>query len=174
MKDIISSGYAERVPVEEVMKSREVWYIPHLGVYHKKKPGKIGVAFHCSAVYDGQSLNHQRLQGLDMTNNLIGILCRFRQERIAFVCDIQESIFHQVNVDVEHPNLLKFLWWDNPELKEDPVEFRMTVHLFRATSSPRCANFALNTAADLYEETCGSEAADFVRRYFYVDDGLGQ
>jgi len=87
------------------------------------------------------------------------------------MCDIQ-GMFHQVKVDVEHRNLLRFLWWDNPELKGDPVEFRMTVHLFGATSSPGCANFALKTTADRYEETCGSAAADFVQRNFYVDDGL--
>ena len=127
--------------------------------------------FDCSAVCDGQSLNQQLLQGPDLTNNLTGVLCRFRQERIAFMCDIQ-AMFHQVKVDVEHRNLLRFLWWDDPEMKRDPVEFRMTVHLFGATSSPGCANFALKTTADQYEESCGREAADFVRRNFYVDDGL--
>ena len=143
MQDIISSGYAERVPVDEAStKSKQVWYIPHHGVYHKKKPGKIRVVFDCSAVCDGQSLNQQLLQGPDLTNNLTGVLCRFRQERIAFMCDIQ-AMFHQVKVDVEHRNLLRFLWWDDPEMKRDPVEFRMTVHLFGATSSPGCANFAL-------------------------------
>ena len=172
MQDIISSGYAERVPVDEAStKSKQVWYIPHHGVYHKKKPGKIRVVFDCSAVCDGQSLNQQLLQGPDLTNNLTGVLCRFRQERIAFMCDIQ-AMFHQVKVDVEHRNLLRFLWWDDPEMKRDPVEFRMTVHLFGATSSPGCANFALKTTADQYEESCGREAADFVRRNFYVDDGL--
>ena len=127
--------------------------------------------FDCSAVCDGQSLNQQLLQGPDLTNNLTGVLCRFRQERIALMCDIQ-AMFHQVKVDVEYRNLLRFLWWDNLEMKGDPVEFRMTVHLFGAMSSPRCANFALKFTADQYEETCGSEAADFVRRNFYVDDGL--
>ena len=87
------------------------------------------------------------------------------------MCDIQ-AMFHQVKVDVEHRNLLRFLWWNDPEMKRDPVEFRMTVHLFGATSSPGCANFALKTTADQYEESCGREAADFVRRNFYVDDGL--
>ena len=48
----------------------------------------------------------------------------------------------------------------------------MTVHLFGATSSPGCANFALKTTADQYDETCGSAVADFIRRNFYVDDGL--
>ena len=127
--------------------------------------------FECSALCDGQSLNQQLLQGPEMTNNLTGVLCRFRQDRIAFMCEIQ-GMFLQVKVDVEHRNLLKFLWWDNPELKGDPVEFRMTVLLFGANSLPGCANFALKTTADRYEETCGSAVANFIRRNFYVDDGL--
>ena len=36
-------------------------------------------------------------------------------------------MLHQVKIDVEQCNLLRFLWWDNPELKGDPVEFCMTV-----------------------------------------------
>ena len=57
-------------------------------------------------------------------------------------------------------------------VKGDPVEFCMTVHSFGATSSPRCATFALKTTADQYEKTCNSPVADFIRRNFYVDDGL--
>ena len=49
-------------------------------------------------------------------------------------------------------------------MKRDPVEFRMTVHLFGATSSPGCANFALKTTADQYEESCGREAQCPVRQ----------
>jgi len=39
-------------------------------------------------------------------------------------------------------------------------------------SSPGCANFALKTTVDQYEEICGSKAADFLKRNFYLDDGL--
>ena len=48
----------------------------------------------------------------------------------------------------------------------------MTVHLFGATSSPGCANFALKAITDDNEENLGCAAAEFVRRDFYVDDGL--
>ena len=36
-----------------------------------------------------------------MTNNLVGVLTRFRQEPVAFCCDI-EGMFHQVRVNEEH------------------------------------------------------------------------
>ena len=48
----------------------------------------------------------------------------------------------------------------------------MTVHLFGPTSSPACSNFALKRTADDNEEEFGSEAAEFIRKDFYVDDGL--
>ncbi|XP_068674508.1 uncharacterized protein [Montipora foliosa] len=97
MSDLISRGYAEKVPAEErAIKNGQVWYIPHHGVYHPKKPGKIRVLFDCSVEFAGDSLNRHLLQGPDQTNNLIGVLCRFLQEPIALMCDI-EGMFHQVH-----------------------------------------------------------------------------
>ena len=48
----------------------------------------------------------------------------------------------------------------------------MNVHLFGAVSSPSCSNFALRKAADDAEEIVGTEAADVLRKNFYVDDCL--
>ena len=62
-----------------------------------QKPDKVRVVFDCSAKYQGASLNDQLLQGPDLTNMLVGVLTRFRQEQIAFMSDI-EAMFHQVRV----------------------------------------------------------------------------
>ncbi|XP_070569566.1 uncharacterized protein [Ptychodera flava] len=44
MSDIIDKGYAEKVPTDdEPQTDGRRWYIPHHGVYHPKKPGKIRV-----------------------------------------------------------------------------------------------------------------------------------
>ncbi len=116
MENIIKSGYAERVPNEELSQdSGDIWYLPHHGVYHPKKPNKIRVVFDCSAEFRGESLNRHLLQGPDLTNNLAGVLVRFRQERTAIMCDI-EGMFHQVHVNVEHRNLLRFLWWADGDI----------------------------------------------------------
>ncbi|PIK33033.1 hypothetical protein BSL78_30155 [Apostichopus japonicus] len=48
----------------------------------------------------------------------------------------------------------------------------MRVHLFGAGSSPGCANFGLKHVADLYSKTDQEDAKDFLKRNFYVDDGL--
>ena len=106
-----------------------------------------------------------------MTNNLTGVLCRFRQEAVAFMCDI-EGMFHQVKVSEAFRDLLRFLWWENGETASQPREYRMKVHLFGATSSPGCSDFALKSTANDNEREIGSTAANFLREDFYVDDGL--
>ena len=172
MKELIDKNYAELVPAKDLQRAdSRVWYIPHHGVYHPKKPEKIRVVYDCSANYRGHSLNGHLLQGPDLTNNLVGVLCRFRQEVTAFVCDI-EAMYHQVKVNPEHRDMLRFLWWKNGDPGENMLEYRMTAHLFGATSSPSVANFALKQAANDYEAQCGYDAANFIRRDFYVDDGL--
>lgn len=142
MNTVIQSGYAEEVPTEskgDNEDSQQVWYIPHHGVYHPKKPNKIRVVFDCSAKFKGESLNKHLLQGPDMTNNLTGVLCRFRKEPVALMCDV-EGMFHQVKVNEECRDLLRFLWWKNGDTSSEPREYRMTVHLFGATSSPGCCS----------------------------------
>lgn len=101
----------------------------------------------------------------------MGVLLRFRQEPVASMCDI-ESMFHQIGVTEECRDFLRFLSWEGGDLSKDPAEFRMTVHLFGAASSPGCANYALKVSANDNEEELGSAPANFIRREFYVDDGL--
>ena len=172
MKEMIDKGQAERVPDEELhLSNGRIWYIPHHGVYHPQKLDKIRVVFDASAEYKGESPNRHLLQGPDLTNSLNGVLCRFRKEPIAFTCDV-EGMFHQVYVNPDYRNLLRFLWWNDGNIDSKPTEFRMTVHLLGATSSPGCANFTLKRTADDFEELFGSEPAKFVKDDFYVDDGL--
>ena len=68
MEKIIEKGYAEKIPENEInTDNRHVWYIPHHGIYHSKKPDKIRVVFDCTASLQGVSLNNQLLQGPDLT-----------------------------------------------------------------------------------------------------------
>lgn len=106
---MITNGYAEKVPTEDIdRKDGHVWYIPHHGVYHPQKPDKIRVVFDCSAQFKAKFLNGLLLQGPDLISNLIGVLCRFRKEVVAFTCDIQQ-MFHQFRVNQEHRDFLRFL-----------------------------------------------------------------
>ena len=78
------------------------------------------------------------------------------------MCDI-EAMFHQFHVIPEHQDFLRFLWWEDGNYESKPVEFRMTVHLFGAGSSPGCANYGLKQTATDYEKDYGSKASTFVQ-----------
>lgn len=172
MSQLLERGYAEKVPEENLGRSDgRIWYIPHHGVYHPRKPGKIRVVFDCAATYSGVSLNSILLQGPDLTNNLIGVLCRFRQDEIGIMGDI-EAMFHQVRVATEDCDCLRFYWWPNGNLNPEPVAYRMLVHLFGATSSPSCSSYALRQTAKDHGEQFEERVVKTVQRNFYVDDCL--
>lgn len=115
-------------------------------------------------------MNDHLLSGSDLTNNLVGVLCRFRRYPYAIICDM-EKMFHQFIVHENERDYLRFLWWPNGDVKKEPKEYRMKVHLFGATSSPGCASYGLKYMASQGKEANPS-AAQFIIHDFYVDDGL--
>ena len=168
----IQKGYARPVPPEapKVEVGRK-WYLPHHPVFHPQKLGKMRVVFDCAAKFRGTSLNDNLLQGPDFTNNLAGVLTRFRQETVALVADI-EAMFHQVRVPARDRDALRFLWWPSHDMSREPTDFQMLVHLFGATSSPSCAGFALKKSADDHGADFREATVTAIRDNFYVDDLL--
>lgn len=169
MAKLFQKNYAEIVP-DDQLHNNNSWYIPHHAVYHPTKQ-KIRVVFDCAAKYGGTSLNQALLQGPDLTNNLVGVLIRFRQDRIAIVSDI-ESMFYRVRVAKEDCDMLRFYWWADGNFDGQPVVCRMLVHLFGAASSPSCCNYALRQTVLDNADTYGKELCNTVLNNFYVDDCL--
>ena len=170
VQDYIDKGFARRVTTDELTRDR-AWYIPHHAVINPNKPGKTRVVFDCAAKYKGVSLNDNLLNGPDLVNSLVGVLIRFRQERVAMIADV-EAMFHQVLVREEDCNYLRFLWWENGDMGQPPVPYCMTRHIFGATSSPSCASFALKKCAWDNTTTHSEAAVNTVLKNFYVDDCL--
>jgi hypothetical protein len=75
-------------------------------------------------------------------------------------------MFHQFVVPESDRDFLRYLWWDDGNLKSNPSVYRMTVHLFGATSSPGFANFALKMLATDHESIFGAVAAVFLIFFF--------
>ena len=170
MEDMINNDYAEEVPSEDTSPEGCKWYIPHHGVHHPQKQ-KLCVVFDCSARYSGTSLNEQLLQGPDLTSTLTGVLTRFRQDSVALMADIK-AMFYQVRVPKCDRDYLRFLWWPQGDIQKPMKEYRMNVHLFGATSSPSCANFALRETAKEAESRYDKQVTDALYQNFYVDDCL--
>ena len=160
----IDKGYLELVTSEQSGANR-VWYMPHHGVFHPKKPNQLRIVFDCAAKYKDVSLNDAILSGPDLTNPVLHVLLRFRIHPIAVIENIEE-MFLQVRVPEADRDAPSLLWWSNHELKGEPDIYRFTVHPFGVTSLPFCANFTLRKAIERF----GQE--QFVNRSFYVDDFL--
>lgn len=174
MEKILNKGHASLVPQEEVIsknQSGKVWYLPHFGVYHPKKPTQIQVVFDSSAEFEGVLLNKELLSGSDMMNSLLGGLIRFRKDNTAVMCDI-EQMFHSFHVNPCHRDFLRFLWFEDNKIGRPIIEYRMNVHLFGNGPSPAVATFGLRKTAADGEEKFGKAALNFVHRNFYVNDGL--
>ena len=177
MGKIIERGHATQVSYEELKADQEtnrpgqVWYLPHFGVYHPKKPRQIRVVFDSSAEFQGVSLNKELLAGPDQMNSLLGVLFRFRQERVALMCDV-EQMFYSFHVTPSHRNFLRFLWFKNNNPLEEVAEYRMHGHIFGNVSSPASATYGIRRTAEDGEEEFGSSAKNFVHKDVYVDDGL--
>ena len=169
IKKLIDKGYARIANISQD-KEGKVWYIPHHAVHNPNKD-KPRVAFDCSSKFKDRCLNNELIQGPDLTNSMVGVLLRFREEDVAVMADI-EAMHLRVQVPEDQRSFLRFLWWPDGNLDTKPVSYEMCAHLFGATSSASCANFALKQAAKDGEKTFGTEAASALRKNFYADDLL--
>ena len=61
MDNLLVKGYTKQ---PEVVLSGKTWYIPHHGVYHASKPGKLRVVFDRSAEFQGKPINRELYQDL--------------------------------------------------------------------------------------------------------------
>ncbi|XP_062603438.1 uncharacterized protein LOC134265202 [Saccostrea cucullata] len=164
MSKVLASGAAEVAPSDI---PGECWYLPLFGVYNSKKPDQIRGVFDSSAVYKNISLNSVLMSGPDLTNNLVGILMRFRENAIAISGDIQQ-MFYAFRVHVKHRDYLRFFWYADNDFQKPLIQYRMKAHVFGNTPSPAVATYGLHKASDSGD----SDVRKFVYDNFYVDDGL--
>ena len=111
-------------------------------MYHPSKPGKIRVVFDCSAEFDERSLNKELLIEPDLTNHIVAVRTRFWQNSIAFVADIA-IMYYQLIVSEYQQTFTKFLWWNDHNIDEDPIDFAISALVFGGASSVSCANYVL-------------------------------
>lgn len=101
----------------------------------ERKPDNCILVYDCAAKYQGVSLNDKVHQGPDLTNGLVGVLLRFRQEPIALMADIQ-GMFNQVYVSENGEKMmtrLRLHWctgWKPTSLEEcgPPVVATLCLH----------------------------------------------
>ncbi|XP_077978758.1 uncharacterized protein LOC144434177 [Glandiceps talaboti] len=155
MTDIISKGYAVKVP-EKDMDRRDgkgmVYSTPWSISSKEARQDSSGIRL-LSKVSRHISQRHITARARP-NEHLLGVLLRFRQETVAMMADI-EAMFHQMET-----------WTKEPEI------YRMMAHLFGGVSSPSCANTALHRTAEDNRGKFREEVTNTVLKDFYVDDCL--
>ena len=89
MNGFIENGFAEKISEPP---SNKIWYLPYFGVQNINKPGKVRIVFDAAAKNNSTSFNDLLLTGPDLLKNLLGVLMRFRQERVAFKGDVKDML----------------------------------------------------------------------------------
>ena len=130
----ITSGQAKLLSPEEKNNTSFIAnYIPHHGVLNINKPDRVRVVFDASAKINKTCLSDNLLRVIDLLNNLVSVITKFRNGKYGIIGDI-EKMFHQVFIDPKDVDSLKFLWRDNPE---NPIlDCQLNVHLFGKVDSP--------------------------------------
>ena len=171
MKAVLDAGYAEPVPENFTATKNKVWYILHHPVVNSKKPEKARIVYDCAAVVGTKFLNDLLMKGPDLTNALTAVLLRFRKRLVPVIADV-EAMFYQVRISPPDKDALRFYWWPNDYIDNDPIVYRMTVHLFGAKSSPSCATFCLCQTARQFGKHFDPVIAETVLKSFSVEDCL--
>lgn len=70
------------------------------------------MVFDPSAKCQGISLNDVLMTGLNLMNNLVGVLMIFRLEKIAVIADLQR-MFYRFLVHPSYRDYLRFVWCEN-------------------------------------------------------------
>ena len=151
----VEKGFVKILDESEVKGTfGKEWYLPHYPVPNPNKPGK------------DICLNEKLLAGPDLLHGLIGTIFSFREGPIALTADI-ESMFLQVQVPEQDRSCLRFLW--RPRTNEPVQIYKYQRHVFRAKSSPTCANYALKRVG-LDNEEEYPIATNAIQNNFYMDD----
>ena len=134
INDYITSGQAKLLSHQEKNNTSSITnYIPHHGVLNINKPDRVRVVFDASAKINKTCLNDNLLRGIDLLNNLVSVITKFRNGKYGNIGDI-EKMFHQVFLDPKDVDSLRFFWRDNPE--NPLLDCQMNVHLFGKVDPP--------------------------------------
>ena len=169
VKRSLDNGHIEQVPFNE-KETREAHTLPVHVVTHPKK-GKHRVVVDPTGSKEEKGLNSMLLTGPNLINEMTGVFLRFRERHVGFGADVAD-MFLNFRIPQHQRNYVRFYWFrdNNPDL--NLVPYRYKSHPFGLSSSPGVANFALQLCSHRPMPGEFSQAQDYLRKSFYVDDGL--
>ena len=148
MTKMIADGHIRKLTPEEASQEpKNTWYLPLMAVTNPNKPNKVRLVLDAAARSYGMSLNDALMQGPQNMNSLVGVLCRWRENRVALTSDVV-AMFSQIVMDPRDRPSLRFLWRDDRHNSDFDV-YESPVLIFGASCSPSIAGYCYRrTAAD--------------------------
>ena len=112
MQDMVERGVARKLSPQELTNwTGPSFYISHLAVVNPRSNSTpVRIVFNSSQTHEGVSLNSCLVKGPDSyMNNLIGILLRWREEKVAMIGDIRKML-NAVHLKALEQHCHRFLW----------------------------------------------------------------
>ena len=162
IQDMLQRGAARLVAKEELQTyDGPKFYIPHHAVLKPtSSTTPCRIVFNSSAKCYGKSLNDFLAKGPSLLNHLLGVLLRFRQGNIGFICDISK-MFHSINIPLHDQMTHLFLWNDET--------YAMTVVNMGDKPSATIAQTVLRKTAEINAKNFPT-ASQIIVQNSYMDD----
>ena len=169
IKEMVARKVARKLPKKELtLYKGPVHYIGHHEVLKlDSKFTPVRIVFNSSANYMGHILNEYWAKCPDLLNNLLRVLIRFRENKVAFIGDINK-MYHTVKTTELDQHTHRFLWRDMDSTREPDTYIMLRVS-FGDKPSATIKTVALRKTAVVSREKY-PEAADIIQRNTYMDD----
>ena len=148
MRDMLHRQVARKLDQKLLNYDGPVHYITHHDVLKEESSTTpCRIVLNASANHCGHSLNDYWAKGLDLLNNLMGVLITFRDEEVGYIGDIL-IMYLTLRITMLDQQTHRFLWRDpNPEKK--PEEYMMEVVSFGDEPAAIIVQLALRKTADV-------------------------
>ena len=169
IEDMIEREVARKLSHTELENYKgPIHYISHHEVLKPdSKSTPVRIVFNSSARYMNHSLNDYWAKGAHLLNDLLGILIRFRENRIALIGDIKK-MYHTVKTKTIEQHTHRFLWRDmNTETQPDTYVIQRVS--FGDKPSGAIATVALRKTAEMGQDKY-PKAAHVIKENTYMDD----
>ena len=147
-------------------------YLPHHAVIRQdKQTTKVRIVYDGSAKSTSTpfSLNDCLMTGPNLIPKLFNILVKFRWNIVAVTADIEKA-FLMIGIRPSDRDMLRFLWFNNPEQPDSEVtHFRFTRLVFGLRPSPAILSCVISHHLRKYHEKY-PELVQSIESSLYVDD----
>lgn len=170
MQDMLCRGVAKELSAGELEQWKgPKFYLSHLAVVNPKSPSTpVRIVFKTSQVCEGVPLNSCLAKGPDCyMNNLLGVLFRWREGRVALVRDIRK-MFNSIHLKDLEQHCHRFLW-RGLQTDCNPKEYVITRVNFGDTPAPAISTEAIYKSAKHFKED-SPRTAELLKNSSYVDD----